>query len=183
VSGYAGWTNRRDEASREPRLHRLPRPILQRLRQMRCSNALCTSQIGDCPRELEDTVICSRGELQLAHRRAHQAFARRVEPAMVAHLGRSHLRVRHRLRAGEACRLDRPRRLDARPHLRRRFAEPIVGQLLVFDARHRQLDVDPVEQRAGEALLVADDRARCAGTFFGRIAIEAAGASLHSPIP
>jgi hypothetical protein len=47
--------------------------------------------------------------MQLAHGRLHQALAGFVEPAVLAHLGRSHVGIRQQPRALEALGLELPR--------------------------------------------------------------------------
>jgi hypothetical protein len=49
---------------------------------------------------------------------------------------------------------------DPLAHRARWFALPLGGEFVVVDARHFHMDVDPVDQRAGEALLVARDHRR-----------------------
>ena len=42
------------------------------------------------------------------------------------------------------------------------------------------MDIDPVEQRSRDALLVPGDDGMCTGTGFLRITVPAAGAGLHT---
>ena len=100
-----------------------------------------------------------------------------VDRAVVAHLGRAHVGVGGQAGGGGGFRavgvptwspranpplrrtrgLSRPRRFDPRPDGRRWLPAALVAELLERDARDFDVDVDPVEQRAGEALLVAAD--------------------------
>jgi hypothetical protein len=69
---------------------------------------------------------------------------------------------------------------DPRADGQRRLALALAAQLLVVDTRHVHVDVDPVEQRAGDALLVArDDRRRTGAGFLG-VAMIPAGAGIMS---
>ena len=96
-----------------------------------------------------------------------------VHRAVVAHLGGTHVRVGRQVGAlaifhvGKPRRLSRLRRLDACMDRRGWLPAAIVAELLKRDARDFDVNVDPVEQRAGEALLVAADhhRAARAGMF------------------
>ena len=58
---------------------------------------------------------------------------------------------------------------------------PLPGRrwLVVFEARHFDVDVDAVEQGAGDALLVPGDRAERAGAGRERVAVVAAGEGVH----
>ena len=78
------------------------------------------------------------------------------------------------LHVGEPGRLPRPRRLDPRPDRRRWLAAALVAELLERDARDLDVDVDAVEQRAGEPLLVAADDHRAARAGVLRVAAVAA---------
>ena len=96
-----------------------------------------------------------------------------VHRAVVADLGGTHVRVGRQVGAlaifhvGKPRRLSRSRRLDACMDRRGWLPAAIVAELLKRDARDFDVNVDPVEQRAGEALLVAADhhRAARAGMF------------------
>jgi hypothetical protein len=49
------------------------------------------------------------------------------------------------------------------------FGFTSVGQIAVFDGRHFDVDVDPVQERPGDAGTVAVDRDRGAGAGVGRL--------------
>jgi hypothetical protein len=55
----------------------------------------------------------------------------------------------HNLKITHAPPLSLPCCLHSLPDGRRRLPQPIVGQLLVFNTGHLNVDVDPVQQRAG----------------------------------
>ena len=61
----------------------------------------------------------------------------------------------------------------------RRFAQPFLAELLEIDERYFDMDVDAVQQRAGDALLVAGDHAVSASAFPHRGAEMAARAGVH----
>ena len=50
-----------------------------------------------------------------------------------------------------------------------------VAQLFIFYARHLDMDVDPVEQRAGSVILIFGDHSHRTGARFDGIAMVAAG--------
>src|SRR5690348_10768903 len=62
-------------------------------------------------------------------------------------------------------RLPLARRLHPRAHDLGALALAPVGQLLVLHARHLHVDVDAIQQRTADALLVAGDGAGGAGAF------------------
>jgi hypothetical protein len=64
-----------------------PGPILNRFGQVRRGDVVTPREIGDGACDLEHAMKCSRTELQLLYRRAHQRLARRVELARCAHVG------------------------------------------------------------------------------------------------
>ena len=69
--------------------------------------------------------------------------------------------VRQQAPALEPRSLEHARGRDSLAHRAGWFALPLGGQLVVVDARHLDMDIDPVDQWAREALLVArDDRCR-----------------------
>jgi hypothetical protein len=64
-------------------------------------------------------------------------------------------------------------------NLRRWFAKSPVGQFLVLDAGDFQVNVDAVQQRAGDALLIAGDGRWRTGALLDGIAGEAAWTPLR----
>jgi len=84
-----------------PLLHP-PRPVLDRLCQMRRANLLLSRQVGDRAGELEYTVVAARREVQLAHGGLHQRLARAIQLTVRAQLGGAHGGVAVRVRQREA---------------------------------------------------------------------------------
>jgi hypothetical protein len=102
----------------------------------------------------------ARRELQSLHRRAQERLRRWLDLAIRAYFGRTHLGVTgHSWRRGEATRLDRPRRPHALAHRRRAFGLVAIRQLLVVYTRRLDMDINAIQQRATDALLVARDDA------------------------
>ncbi len=64
------------------------------------------------------------------------------------------------LAAREPLPLDVPRRFPSRPECRRWFAEPIITELLVVDARYFHMNIDAIQQRTGNPLLILRDGGR-----------------------
>ena len=121
-----------------------PRPVLQRLGQMRRLRLRLARQIRDGARRLEHPVIPERAQLHLPHRRAHEFLALLVQPAEGLHRlswrrcskaarGRPHVAVDEHAglaQPGEALGLHSPRRLHPRPDGGRRLAAVQARQLV-----------------------------------------------------
>ena len=164
-------------------LHLPSRPILQRFREVVGLDGVAAVEVGDGAGELEDAVKGAGAELELRHRRLDQRLPRLVELAVLAHLGRSHvgvglfqqvavaLRRESILRQGlrQAVALDGVGGLDAGADGAAGFAEAVGEELVVVDAGDVDVDVDAVEEGAGDALLVASDGSRTTGAFFLRV--------------
>jgi hypothetical protein len=82
-------------------------------------------------------------------------------------------------RTGEARRLDRARVCDARLDGRGGLTGPAIRELLVGDPWHVEMDVDAVQQRATDPLLIAVDGPRRTGAGAPRVASVAAGTRIH----
>ena len=175
-------------------LHLPSRPILQRFREVVGLDGVAAVEVGDGAGELEDAVKGAGAELELGHRRLHERFARLVELAVLAHLGRSHVGVGLVQQApvalrregifgqglGEAVALDGAGGLDASANGAAGLAEAVGEELVVIDAGDVDVDVDAVEEGAGDALLVAGDGSRTTSTFFLRVIGPATWAGIFS---
>jgi hypothetical protein len=97
-----------------------------------------------------------RAHAELGHGRRQEALACGVQRAVLAYLRGPHVRVaqqRHiAIRAAdsalEALALDLTRLFDAGTDVGARFAQPIIGELLIVHARHFDVDVDLAEREA-----------------------------------
>jgi len=144
------------------------------------SDVIGPRQVGDRARQLQHPMVGACRKVQLAHGRLHQPLARALELAVPAHLGRPHVGVGQQPRALEALGLAHARRGDALAHRAGWFALPFSGQLIVIHARHIHMDVDSIDQRAGESLLVARDDGCRTGTLPLGIAGVAAWAGMNT---
>ncbi|HEU5382449.1 MAG TPA: hypothetical protein VFV38_44120, partial [Ktedonobacteraceae bacterium] len=59
------------------------------------------------------------------------------------------------------------------------FGLAFIGQLLVIDARHLNMDVNTVQQRPADTFLVAHNRGSRTGAFAYRVAVIAARAPVQ----
>jgi len=96
-----------------------------------------------------------RREPHLAHGRAEQRLGGVVEGGMLAQFLGTHVGVGQECGAGEARRLDLARTGHPLLDGRRGLTRPAIRELLVGDARHLEMDVDAVQQRSADPLLVA----------------------------
>ena len=151
-----------------------PRPILDRLSQVRRPNVISASKVGDRARQLEHAVVAARRELQLPHRRLHQALARAVERAEAPHRGRSPVGVGQQARAAKALALAHPRAAVTRSRTAREGSPCRSAASFSYGTRDLDVDVDPVEQRAGDALLVARHHGARAGALLLAVAVVSA---------
>jgi hypothetical protein len=96
----------------------------------------------------------------------------------LAHLFRPHIRVGEGCGAGEAAGLQLAGPLHPLTDRGGGLAGAAFGELLVRDARDIEVDVDAVQERAADALLVAGDGAGGAGAGTAWIAVVATGATV-----
>jgi hypothetical protein len=137
-------------------------------------------QVGDGAGELEHAMMRPCREVQLAHSRLHEVLAGTVERAVCPHLGRPYVGVGQQARALEALSLTHARRGDPLAHRAGRLAQALDAELLVLDARHLDMDVDAVEQRIGDTLLVACDNCGRASAAFLRVQMPTTRAGMET---
>ncbi len=155
---------------------------MQRLGDVRRGDRFAARQVSDGAGELEDTVEGARRELEPLGSGAQNRLGGGIYLAVGAHLGWPYLRVAGDGRTRESFRLHRPRGVHPRTHRRRALALLPIGQLLVLDTRDFDVDIDAVQQRTGEACLVAGGGGGRAGTLAYRVSRVAAGAPMQLAI-
>ncbi len=72
------------------------------------------------------------------------------------------------------------RLLDALANLRRWFTHSVARQFFVIDPRHLNMNVDAVEERTAEAILVAHHLRERVGAFFGQVSPITTRAGVHT---
>jgi len=115
---------------------------------------------------------------QLLHRRAHQLFPGVVQPAVLFNLGRPHICVAGQVTSGKSFALPLTRRLYPRLDGGRGLPGSLVCQFVVLYSGDLNVDVDPVQQRAGNPFLIAGDGTHAARAIAGRVAIVTARAGI-----
>src|SRR3990170_7221687 len=103
--------------------------------------------------------------MELTYGLSHERLSGFIQRAEAPHLGRPHIRVTRESGPVEADSLSFACDLDALTHLRGGLAHPIVGQLLELHARHFDVDINPIQKRTGDALLIAGHSGRRACTL------------------
>ena len=81
---------------------------------------------------------------------------------------------------GETVALDLASGFDTQTHRLRRLAQATVAELVVLHARYFDVDVNAVQQRAGDALLVLGHRAGGAGAGLDRVSVITARIGIHT---
>lgn len=146
--------------------------IADRLRQVRAGDGLAPAEVGDGARQAQDPVVGARRQVELVDGTLQQALVGRYERAVARQLAGAEQRIGF---AG-ARELALARGDHALAHggaglARRR----VVGQRGGRLARHLDLDVDAVQQRAGDPAAIARHQVRRAAAAAGGIAGVAAG--------
>jgi hypothetical protein len=148
---------------------------------MFAEDVLGTGEVGDVAGDLQNPVIRSRAEVQFVHGHLEHAFGGGVEGAEALELLGGHSGVAADFGGfGKAGSLDFADALDALADLGGGFASGVAGEVLVFHGGDFDVDIDAVEERAGDAVAVALDVGGAAAAFAFRIAEEATFAWMRS---
>ena len=155
--------------------------ILDGLGKVGHGQALRSVEVGDSPRHLEDAVVGAGGESLLLHGTLEQPLGVGAELAVGADLTRGHLRIRVDLLAilAEAFALALARGENSFADLGGAFGGGAPAQFLVLNGGNLNVNVDAVEQRAGDLGDVALDHRRGAHAFARFVVEVSAGASLR----
>ena len=128
------------------------RTVLNRFRDVVAGNPFRTGQIGNCAGNFQDAVISAGAEVQVGHGEFQQLHRRLIQDAVAFYLTAAHAGV-----AGDFGLLPKARMLAlARSdhplaNLRGRLAGLLAGDLVKLHRRHFDVQVNAVEQRAGDA--------------------------------
>src|SRR5499426_3877843 len=147
--------------------------ILHRLGHVLHGYPLTSLKVSDSAGDLEDAVVTACGEAQAAHRLLEEPGALGRWRTKAPHLAPAHAGVHPCPGAGEALALTLAGSLYASPDRRRGLA-PFCREIGVGHGRHLEMEVDPVEERAGESGQVLLPLARRADAGIQRGAAAAA---------
>ncbi len=121
---------------------------------------------------------CAKAHLR--NRYFQYRLANWVDTTPCSHVGGAHVRVACEARhLREACALHLARHDDALAYQGRRFAAAVVGEFFVWDTANLQMQVNAVEERSAQALLIALHHRRGAGAGVLVVAGPSARAGVH----
>jgi hypothetical protein len=106
----------------------------QRLRQMHGLNLIVLRQICNGPRQFQYPVISPSRQIQLTHRRPHQAIPRFFQFTEFSDFRHTHIGIADDIRPLEADALPFSRRLYPLLDQRRTLAQPVAAQLFIIYA-------------------------------------------------
>src|SRR5882724_6247499 len=119
--------------------------VLDGLGHVLRSYPLTSAQVGDSAGNLEDAIVTSGGEAEVAHRLLEKERRLERRSAEAPHLAAAHPGIDARPGAGQALRLTAARHFDPGPDHRRRLAAS-RRELGVGDGPHFEVQIDPVEE-------------------------------------
>ena len=141
-------------------------------------NVIAGFKIGDGASDFEDAIIGTGAELELIHGHAEEAFGFDVEFAEGFLLFGTHSRIaanRHTATGGEAVLLGFPDGENTLAEGCGGFAQVTAGELLEFDDRDLDVNINAIEKRARDAVTVLLNLARGTATLATWVAKVAAG--------
>ena len=129
--------------------------ILNRLGIMFPSDAVAALHVGNRPGDFQNALIGPRRQLELCICLSEQILRIGVRTAILLDLPRVHLRIAQDTAVLKAGVLTSSGRIYARADHARRFSGRAVAQLGIADFRHLNLNIDPIQQRAGNLCAVS----------------------------
>lgn len=120
-------------------------------------NVVALSQVSDGAGQFQDAVVGTSREVELLHGRLQQLFGGRLDLTKLAYFGWSHVGIAGDFRAFEPLQLAFSSGLHTLTNGFRILDLPFIGQLLIIHAGNLDMDINAVEQRTADALLVARD--------------------------
>ena len=153
-------TWRQNDIREDVALDSTPRPVLKRFRQVRGIDLRCAGQVGDGAGQLEHPVVAARRKLQLLHRLLNEQGPLAIQPAVFGHFTGAEVGIAGIRQSVVARTLALTRALDARPDRLRGFSVCRSTQFGKLHARHFDVNINPVQKRPGDPLLIACDRSR-----------------------
>ena len=130
-------------------------PVLNRLSQVLLADMLGVLEIGDGAGDLENPAVAAGGEAEALGDEFEEAVASFVRLAMFADEARRHLRVAVDAAGAEAFFLNRAAGFYSQGNHFRRFGVGTIDKIEIFDGWDFDLDVDAIEERAGDSGTIA----------------------------
>jgi hypothetical protein len=125
-------------------------------------------------RDPQDPVVGASRKTQPRDGILHQFLPFPIQFAKTTERVRSHLDGAENAEGLETTRLALPGGQNALPYSRRFFAFFVLGQFFVFHGWHLDMQINPVEQRTGDARKVTLNQERRAIAFVQRISVKTA---------
>jgi len=126
-------------------------------------------KIGNGTGYLEDTGVGAGGETEAVGHQFQHTVAAGVQFTVFLYEARSHLGIAVDFGSFVTFQLDFSRMLNAFGDCCRAFRFAPVGQITIFDSGHFDMDIDTIQQRAGDTGTVAVNGNRSAGAGVSRI--------------
>ena len=136
-------------------------------------------QISDGAADFQDAAVGARAEPEFVDGRLEQLLRRVIHGAVALDVFGAHLGVGVNLPIDKTLQLDGAGGIHPLSYLTRTFSGIFVGELLITQSRHFDLNIDPIKQRAGNLGPVALDLQWRAGAFLLRIGEKSTGAFLR----
>ena len=132
-------------------------------------------EIGDGTADFEDPAVGAGAQTQFVDRGFEQSLCVVINGTIALDVSCAHLGIGVNVSFLKPLQLNRARIVDPLADELRRFAGVAAGEILIADRRHFDLNVDAIEERAGDAGAIALDLQRRADAFFLRIGEKTAG--------
>jgi hypothetical protein len=122
---------------------------------MLLTDMLRAIKIGDGARHLEDARVAAGREAKALGDEFEEAVTGFVRFAVFADKARRHLGIAVDTAGAEPLFLNRAAGFDSQGNDFRRFSVGTVDEIAIFDGRDFDLDVDAIEERAGDSGTIA----------------------------
>jgi hypothetical protein len=131
--------------------------ILNRLGDMSGLDFFGAGEVGDGAADFEDAAVGAGAQAQFVDRGFQQSLRVVIHGTIALNVSRAHLGVGVNVSFLKALQLNHPRIIDPLANDLRRLTSVAAGEILIADGRHFHLDVDAVEEWAGDTGAIALD--------------------------
>ena len=153
--------------------------VLDGLGNVLRADVLRSVQVSDGPGHPQYAVMAAAGETQAVKGTVHDLFALFIQDAVFADHRRGHVSVAGNLRPGIARLLHGPGSVYPPLNIPGTLRGVLAAHGLIVHRRHLDVQVDAVQQRAGDAAHIALHLPLRAGASVVRMAVPAAPAGIH----
>ncbi len=156
-------------------------PVLNRLGQVLLMDIFFSRQISNRPRQLKNPRKAACREAELVGDLLQKRVALFIELTEAPDVAGLHLAVGVQAEGRKALTLDLTGGVDTLADDCAAFSQRLVGQVLVRDARHLDMEIDAIEEWTEEAAAVTLQHRRGAGATAGGITAKATGTGMSPP--